>query len=53
MLSTVSKVFEKLLFEQANNHMENTFSKYLPGERKITTGVPRGSVLELLLFNVF
>ena len=31
MLSTFSKVFEKLLFEQVNNHMQSKFSKHLTG----------------------
>ena len=29
MLSTFSKLFEKLLFEQINNHMQSKFSKHL------------------------
>ena len=29
MLSTFSKVFEKLLFEQINDHMQSKFSKHL------------------------
>ena len=31
MLSTFSKVFEKLLFEQINDHMQSKFSKHLTG----------------------
>ena len=31
MLSTLSKVFEKLLFEQINDHMQNKFSKHFTG----------------------
>ena len=34
LLSTFSKVFEKLLFEQINHHMESKFSKHLKGFRK-------------------
>ena len=35
MLSNFSKVlFEKLLFEQINYHMQNKFSKHLTGFRK-------------------
>ena len=34
MLSTFSKVFEKLLFEQINDHMQSKFSKHLTGFRK-------------------
>ena len=34
MLSNFSKVFEKLLFEQINDHMESKFSKHLAGFRK-------------------
>ena len=34
MLSTFSKVFEKLLFEQINGHMQGKFSKHLTGFRK-------------------
>ena len=34
MLSPLSKVFEKLLFEQINDHMQSKFSKYLTGFRK-------------------
>ena len=33
-LSTFSKVFEKLLFEQINDHMQSKFSKHLTGFRK-------------------
>ena len=31
MLSTFSKVFQKLLFEQINDHMQSKFSKHLTG----------------------
>ena len=31
MLSTFSKVFEKLVFEQINDHMQSKFSKHLTG----------------------
>ena len=31
MLSTFSKVFEKLLFEQINDHMQSKFSQHLTG----------------------
>ena len=34
MLSTFSKMFEKLLFEQINDHMQCKFSKHLTGFRK-------------------
>ena len=34
MLSTFSKEFEKLLFEQINDHMQSKFSKHLTGFRK-------------------
>ena len=34
LLSTFSKVFEELLFEQINDHMQSKFSKYLTGFRK-------------------
>ena len=34
MLSTFSKVFEKLLFEQINDHMQSKFSKHLTGSCK-------------------
>ena len=34
MLSIFSEVFEKLIFEQINDHMQNKFSKYLTGFRK-------------------
>ena len=34
MLSTFSKVFEKLLFEQINDHMQSKFSKHPTGFRK-------------------
>ena len=34
MLSTFSKVFEELLFEQINDHMQSKFSKHLTGFRK-------------------
>ena len=34
MLSTFSKVFEKLLFEQINDYMQSKFSKHLTGFRK-------------------
>ena len=34
MLSTFSKVFEKLLFEQINDHMQSKMSKHLTGFRK-------------------
>ena len=33
-LSTFSKVFEKLLFQQINDHMQSKFSKHLTGFRK-------------------
>ena len=33
MPSTFSQVFEKLLFEQIYNHMENRLSKHLTGFR--------------------
>ena len=35
MLSTFSKVFEKLLFKQINDHIQSKFSKHLTGFRKI------------------
>ena len=34
MLPTFSKVFEKLLFEQINDHMQSKFSKHLTGFRE-------------------
>ena len=34
MLSTFSKVFEKLLFEQINDHMQSKFSTHLTGSCK-------------------
>ena len=34
MLSTFSKVFEKLLFEQINDHMQSKFTKHITGFRK-------------------
>ena len=34
MLSIFLKVFEKLLFEQINGHMQSKFSKHLTGFRK-------------------
>ena len=34
MLLTFSKVFEKLLFKQVNDHMQSKFSKHLTGFRK-------------------
>ena len=34
MLSTFSKVFEKLPFEQINDHMQGKFSKHLTGFHK-------------------
>ena len=34
MVLTFSKVFEKLLFEQINDHMHSKFSKHLTGFRK-------------------
>ena len=34
MLSTFSKVFEKLIFEQRNDYMQSKFSKHLTGFRK-------------------
>ena len=34
MLSNFSKLFEKLLFEQINDHMQSKFSKHLTGFRK-------------------
>ena len=34
MLSTFSKVLEKLLFEQVNGHMQSKFSKHLTKFRK-------------------
>ena len=34
MLSTFSQVFEKLLFEQINDHMQSKFSKHPTGFRK-------------------
>ena len=34
MLSNFSKVFENLLFEQINDHMQSKFSKHLTGFRK-------------------
>ena len=34
MLSTFSKVFEELLFEQINDHIQSKFSKHLTGFRK-------------------
>ena len=34
MLSTFSKVFEKVLFEQINNHMQSKFLKHSTGFRK-------------------
>ena len=34
MLSNFLKVFEKLLFEQINDHMQCKFSKHLTGFRK-------------------
>ena len=34
MLSTFSKVFGKLLFQQINDHMQRKFSKHLKGFRK-------------------
>ena len=34
MLSTFSKVLEKLLFEQINDHIKSKFSKHLTSSRK-------------------
>ena len=34
ILSTFSKVFEKLIFEQINDSLQSKFCKYLPGFRK-------------------
>ena len=34
MLSTFSKVFQKLLFEPINDHMKSKFSKHLAGFHK-------------------
>ena len=34
MLSTFSKVLEKLLLEQINDHIKSKFSKHLTGFRK-------------------
>ena len=34
MLSSFSKVFKKLLFEQINDHMQSKSSKHLAGFRK-------------------
>ena len=34
MTSTFLKVFEKLLLEPINDHIQNKFSKYLTGFRK-------------------
>ena len=34
MVSTFSKAFEKLLFEQINDHMQSKFSKHLTGFHK-------------------
>ena len=34
MLSTFSKVFEKLLFEQIKDHMQSKFTKHITGFRK-------------------
>ena len=34
MLSTFSKVFQNLLFEQINDHMQSKFSKHLTDFRK-------------------
>ena len=34
MLSTFSKVLEKLLFEQINDHMQSKYSKHLTGFHK-------------------
>ena len=34
MLSTFSKLFEKLLFKQINDHMQSKFAKHLTGFRK-------------------
>ena len=37
MLSTFSKLFEKLLFEQINDHMQSKFSKHVTGFCKNTS----------------
>lgn len=34
MFTNFKKMFEKLLFEEVNNHMENEFSKHLTGFHK-------------------
>ena len=34
ILPTISRVFEKILFEQISNYFQNIFSKYLCGSRK-------------------